>query len=195
MSLKGFDPARDLGLVAVFAALIVAMSYISISIGPVPITLQTLAVSLCGLVLGPWRGGAAVLLYLLAGFAHLPVFAGGASGLAVLQKPAAGYLLAFPVAAVLTGVLAVQARRIGRWLPATLTLSALLTTALVVHPAGILGLMVNAKMSLAAAVGTDIVFWPGDVVKSVLAGLIAATVHRAFPSLLPRPVQVAQTDR
>ncbi|MDO5287913.1 MAG: biotin transporter BioY [Actinomycetia bacterium] len=195
MSLKGFDPARDLGLVAVFAALIVAMSYVSIGIGPVPITLQTLAVSLCGLVLGPWRGGAAVLLYLLAGIANLPVFAGGRTGLVVLEGPSAGYLIAFPIAAFLAGLFAIQARRIGRWLPVTLALLALLANVFVVHPAGIIGLMVNADMSFGAAFGVDIVFWPGDVVKSVLAGLIAAAVHRAFPSLLPRPVQVAQADR
>ena len=85
-------PATDLALIAVFAALIAAFSLtpaIPIT-GGVPITLQTLAVVLAGLVLGPWRGFLATLLYLAVGFAGLPVFAGGAAGLAVLAKPSVG---------------------------------------------------------------------------------------------------------
>ena len=64
-------PATDLALIAVFAALIAAFSLtpaIPIT-GGVPITLQTLAVVLAGLVLGPWRGFLATLLYLAVGFA------------------------------------------------------------------------------------------------------------------------------
>ena len=100
--------ATDLALVAVFAALIAAFSLtpaIPIGIG-VPITLQTLAVVLAGLVLGPWRGFLATVLYLAVGFAGLPVFAGGAAGIAVLSKPSIGYLLAFPVGAAVAGLLA-----------------------------------------------------------------------------------------
>lgn len=56
----GKQPATDLALIAVFAALIAVFSVNARgSVGPVPITLQTLAVILSGLVLGPWRGFAA----------------------------------------------------------------------------------------------------------------------------------------
>ena len=61
----------------------------------------------------------------------------------------------------------------------------------IIHPLGIIGLMVNAKLSLTRAFAVDLVFVPGDLAKALLAGVIAATVHRAFPALLaPRLVPV-----
>lgn len=180
------SPARDIGLIAVFAALIAAASVApGVPIGPVPITLQTLAVMLAGVVLGAWRGFAATMLYVVVGLAGLPVFAGGAAGLAILAKPSAGYLLSFPIAALVAGALAAQARRLStRWLPATLTGIAALVGLLVIHPLGIVGLMVNLKASFVRALTIDLAFVPGDLAKSLLAGVIGATVHRAFPALL-----------
>ena len=58
------------------------------------------------MVARPWRGFLAILLYLVVGFAGLPVFAGGAAGLGVLAKPSIGYLLAFPIGAAVTGAVA-----------------------------------------------------------------------------------------
>ena len=191
---RSFDPARDVALVAVFAALVAGISFIQIPMLPVPITLQTLGVALAGLVLGPWRGGAAVLLYIVAGLAGLPVFAGGSGGFGVLFKPSAGYLLAFPIGAFAAGWLAILARWWGRWLPITLGLASLAASFCVIHPAGIIGLMVNAKMGFVAAAMTDLLFWPGDILKSLLAGLIAITVHRAFPTLLPRSTTTFTED-
>ena len=100
-SRAAFAPV-DIALIAVFAALIAVLSLTpAVPVGPVPITLQTLGVALAGLVLGPLRGFLAVVLYLIVGFVGLPVFAGGAAGLAVLGKPSAGYLLSFPIAALI----------------------------------------------------------------------------------------------
>ena len=103
---RGLDP-QSVGLVAVFTALLVAAAVVpGIPVGPlgVPITLQTLAVMLTGLVLGPGRATAAVLLYLLIGFVGLPVFSRGQSGLQVLAGPTAGYLVSFAVAALVLGL-------------------------------------------------------------------------------------------
>ena len=61
---------------------------------PVPITLQTFVVMLAALML-PWKqAGAAMLMYLAAGAVGLPVFAGGASTMA-LVGPSAGFLFGF----------------------------------------------------------------------------------------------------
>lgn len=76
---------------------------------PVPITLQTFVVMLAALML-PWKqAGASVLMYLAAGAAGLPVFAGGASTMA-LVGPSAGFLIGFLPAAVVTSLLKGQAR-------------------------------------------------------------------------------------
>ncbi len=179
-------PATGLALVAVFAALIAAFALtpaIPIA-GGVPITLQTLAVVLAGLVLGPWRGFLATLLYLLVGFAGLPVFAAGAAGLAQLAKPSVGYLLAFPLGAAVAGALArLFAGRRG-WLQYLGFFLAGLAGSVVIHAAGIAGLVLVARMPLPDAFVVDLAFWPGDLLKMFVASAIAAAVHKAFPVLL-----------
>ena len=73
---------------------------------PVPMTLQPLAVLAVGGILGARGGLAALVAYLAMGIAGLPVFAAGGSGIARLLGPTGGYLLAFPIAAAVTGALA-----------------------------------------------------------------------------------------
>ena len=131
---------------------------------PVPITGQTFAVLLTGAVLGARRAFLAQCLYLLEGASGLPFFAGGAAGLARIVGPTGGYLVAFPFAAAITGMLAEQGwdRR-----PATMFL-AMLTGSVIIF---VLGL---AHLSSFVAAGTVFTnglfpFIPGDVTKSLLA--------------------------
>jgi len=71
---------------------------------PVPLTLQTFGVLLIAVLFGARTSAVAAGLYLVEGAAGLPVFQPfGAPGSARLFGPTAGYLLAFPVAAFLTG--------------------------------------------------------------------------------------------
>src|SRR5690606_16760404 len=104
---RRFHPT-DLALIAAFAALICAVTYVgAIPVGGagVPITLQTFGVMLAGCLLGPVRGFLAVALYLVLGMLGLPVFAEHSSGLGVMTGVTAGYLWAFPVAAFVGGFL------------------------------------------------------------------------------------------
>lgn len=181
----------DLSLIAVFAALIAVFAMLpAIPVGPlgVPITLQTLAISLCGMVLGPWRGAAAVLLYLVVGLIGIPVFANFSGGLGVLAGPTVGYLVSFPLSALLIGFLSrIVVRRFeggARW--AMLVVAGLVGSFVFVHPLGILGMSINAGLPLGTAFGLDVIYWPGDLIKTMLSALIAHTVHRAFPDLLVR---------
>ena len=114
--------ATDLGLIAVFAALVAGSALIAaIPVGGmgVPITLQTLAVMLTGLALGPARAFAAVGLYVLLGLAGLPIFSGGRSGLGVLAGPSAGYIIGFVFAATAVGWLTVVVLAARRAVPAS----------------------------------------------------------------------------
>ncbi len=182
--------ANDIALVSVFAAIIAAFSLIpAIAIGGigVPITLQTLGVVLAGLVLGPWRGALATLLYLAIGFAGLPVFAGFTSGIAVFSKPSIGYLLSFPLVALVAGAIAAWAiRRGSRLTYLWLVIAGLVATVFVNHPLGIFGMSRMANLSLQQAFLFDLPFWPGDVIKVVAAAAVAVAVHKAFPALLAR---------
>ncbi|MGV3563906.1 MAG: biotin transporter BioY [Nocardioides sp.] len=178
----------DLALVASFAALISALAYVgAIPVGGagVPITLQTLGVMLAGCLLGPVRGFLAVALYLAMGAAGLPVFAEHSSGLGTFTQPSAGYLLSFPVAALVGGLMVkyVAGER-GKTRALVVFVCSLAGSVLVIHPAGIVGLMVTLDMSLAEAFKIDVLYWVGDLLKTTVVALIAAEVHRAFPRLL-----------
>ncbi|WP_211880642.1 biotin transporter BioY [Pseudarthrobacter albicanus] len=191
--------ATDLGLIAVFAALVAASALVAaIPVGGlgVPITVQTLAVMLTGLALGPGRAFAAVGLYVLLGIAGLPIFSGGRSGPGILATPSAGYIIAFPLAAAAAGWLAVvvlrrTAARSGKIRGVLLFAAAMVSSIIFVHTLGVLGMMVNAKLSLSAAFLADLPFYPGDIIKNVLAVSIALSLHKAFPDLLLRRVRKA----
>ncbi|WP_223881407.1 biotin transporter BioY [Nesterenkonia ebinurensis] len=188
---RGGNSAQDIALIGVFAALIAVLAFappIPVGSFGVPITLQTMGVALTGLALGPWRGLAAAGLYVVLGLLGLPIFAGFAGGFGVLAGPSAGYLLAFPITALVTGFIArvVVRRAAPRWWVPLLFVAAIGGSILVTHPAGILGMSLNLQVSLQEAFFMDIVFWPGDVVKSLTAAAAAALVHRAAPWILVR---------
>jgi biotin transport system substrate-specific component len=89
-----------------FALLTAISAQISIPLKPVPITLQTMTVVLAGAFLGAKNGMYSQILYLFLGVIGLPVFAlypEAPIGLARIFGPTGGYLLAFPIAAFLTG--------------------------------------------------------------------------------------------
>lgn len=114
---------RDALLVVGFSLLtaLCARIVIPLPFTPVPITGQTFAVLLTGAALGARRGAAAMGLYVLEGLVGLPVFAGGASGLARLLGPTGGYLLGYIAAAYLTGTLAERGwDRTVRWAAAAM---------------------------------------------------------------------------
>jgi biotin transport system substrate-specific component len=195
--------ATDLGLIAVFAALVAGSALIAaIPVGGlgVPITLQTLAVMLTGLALGPGRAFGAVGLYVLLGLAGLPIFSGGRSGLGVLAGPSAGYILAFPLAAAAVGwltaiVLRRTAGRAARLRAVLLFAAAMVSSLIFVHGLGVLGMMVNAKLDFAKAFLADLAYYPGDVIKNALAVTIALSLHKAFPDLLLRRLPKAATRK
>ena len=92
-------------IAAVFAGtgLLALSSYIQVPMVPVPITMQTFAVTLIGALYG-WRlATVTVIAWLVEGALGLPVLAGGSAGLHRFAGPTAGYLFAFPIAAALCG--------------------------------------------------------------------------------------------
>ena len=183
------SPARDIALVAAFAALISASAYVgAIPVGSagVPITLQTLTVMPAGCILGPLRGFSAVTLYLALGAVGLPVFAEHSSGIGVFTGISGGYLLSFPVAALLGGFLVKYVARDRRTRAIVVFFCSLAASVLVIHTMGIAGMKLYADVSWREAASWDMPFWVGDLVKTSLVAMIAAEVHRAFPQLLQR---------
>jgi biotin transport system substrate-specific component len=164
-------------LTIALAALLVsaaAQVVVPLPITPVPFTLQPLAVLVVGGVLGARRGAAALALYLAMGLVGLPVFAAGGSGIARLMGPTGGYLLAFPVAAAVTGAIAGARPGLVR------ALFACAVGMVVIHVGGTAQL---AALGVAPAAAYRLGFVPfltGDLLK---IGLAAAAMLLAGPAL------------
>ena len=143
---------------------------------PVPITGQSFAVLLSGLVLGSRRAFLAQMLYLSEGVLGLPFFSGGAAGLAHLVGPTGGYLVAFPFAAAFTGFLAERGwdRR-----PVTMFL-AMLAGSTIVFGLGLAQLSRFVPADTLLATGL-LPFVPGDLIKSALPAGIFPLVWKLVP--------------
>lgn len=156
--------------------LIAACAQVEIPLGftPVPLTGQTFAVLLTGMALGSRSGALAVALYVLEGAAGLPFFSGGGAGFVKLLGPTGGYLLAFPLAAFVAGVLAERG-----WdkKPITAALG-MLAASLVIFAFGALGLARFVGGLAPAIVQGVLPFLPGDLIKAALAAALLPTAWR-----------------
>jgi biotin transport system substrate-specific component len=165
--LAPLDWAKSAALVVAFSLFVALSAQVAIPLPftPVPITLQTFAVLLTGALLGSRLGAAALTLYLGEGALGLPFFQGGNGGwLYLAVSPTAGYLLAYPVAAFLTGRLA--ERGWDRKFP-TAAAAIALGSAVVLF-GGWLGLLRFYPVAEAFARGV-MPFVAGDLVKIALA--------------------------
>lgn len=150
---------------------------------PVPLTLGNFAVVTVGLALGSRRGFAALALYLAEGAAGLPVFAPtGPGGLVQLLGPTGGYLLAYPLAALLAGWTAERGRRhfLQLWAGAV-------GAEVVIFAGGVAGLMAVLQLSPAKAALLGVTpFLTVEPMKIVAAVGVTSLLRRT--GSLPRSV-------
>mgnify|MGYP000017915712 FL=1 len=95
--------AREICYTAMFVAIITVCAWISIPIGEIPITLQTMGVCLAAALLGWKRGAIATAVYILLGLCGVPVFTGFTGGVAKLVLPTGGYIVGFLFTALIVG--------------------------------------------------------------------------------------------
>ncbi len=173
--------------VALMAAVTAVAAQIAIPLpfSPVPFTLQVPAVVLSGLLLGPRHGALAQAIYVLVGAVGVPVFAGFKGGLGVILGPTGGYLVSYPLAAVVAGLAAYTVAHAGARSPRrrALTLSFLLGVAalVVIYAIGAVWLSVVTHLPLAVAVAQGVLpFVVFDLVKVALAALVAVAAAPAI---------------
>lgn len=169
---KAILSRQTLGTQAVMVlagTLLIALSaQITVPMFPVPMTLQTLAISIIGLTFGSRLAAATVVAYLVEGAMGLPVFAGGKGGAAVLFGPTAGFLWGFVAMAWLTGFMVERGFDRGFW---RLFAAALVPGMLLFVPGALaLSTVLGIGMSAALA-GAVTPFLGGAVVKALLAAL------------------------
>ena len=190
---------KDIVLIALFTALIIALGLVPpipmpLVPVPIPITLQTFGVMLAGLILGPKRAGLVLLLYVMIALLGLPVLPGGRAGLAVLAGPTAGFLLGMIPGAVVIGWLALVLDRGSKlkahssshqalqsnpkWQLVRYALAAMAGGIVLVYAIGIPWLALVTKMGLIKACWAMLVFLPGDLLKALVAAVIAQRICR-----------------
>lgn len=171
-------------LTALFAALIIAGSYLVIPFVPVPLVLANFFTLLAGLLLGPVYGSAAVALYLALGALGLPVFAGGTGGFAHFASPTGGFLLGYLLSAAVAGLVAHGWRgRSGRPGPVRLAAAAALGM-LALYALGLpwLRMVLPGKVpTLWAAVLLMAPYMLGDAVKVAAAAILGRKLLPLLP--------------
>ncbi len=164
------DWLRAGALVVAFSLLTALAAQVAIPLPftPVPVTLQTFAVLLTGALLGKRLGALAMLVYLFEGACGLPFFSMGRGGAAhLLFAPTSGYLLAYPLAAFVTGWLAERG-----WDRRTVTAAAAMALgSAVIFAGGWLGLLRFMRPATAFMLGV-VPFLAGDVIKLALAAAV-----------------------
>lgn len=150
--------------------------------GGVPITAQSMGAMLAGVMLGAWRGGAAMALMLFVVALGAPILAGGRGGLGVFFGPSVGFLFGWVAAAFVAGAI-MQALRKAPVFPAALVAS-VLGGIVVLYAFGIVGMAMKTQLSLLDATKACLIFIPGDAIKAVLTALVAQTVARGLPEAL-----------
>ena len=165
---------RDLIITALFTALTAIGGFISIPLGPVPVTLQTLFVVLSGLILGAKLGAISQITYVILGLIGLPVFSGGTGGLTTVVSPTFGFLISFVIAAYVIGKLTEKDKSLSK------IVYSVILGSFVIYIIGVpyfyfiftnyLGKSINFYAALKYAC---IPFIPGDIIKAFIAIILA----------------------
>lgn len=161
---------RTCGVLVGASLLLAACAHLSLPLWftPVPLSLQPFAVLLLGLLLGPRMAAATLIAYLAEGMAGLPVFAPGIPGPAHLLGPTGGYLMAYPVAAILISYIWRHSQR-GFF---TAFASAMLGDLLILA-CGAAWLAATSPVHFGSVFPAAVAFLPGDIVKAAAAASIA----------------------
>ncbi len=176
------NKTKDLVLCAMCAAITCILAPISVPIGPVPISLCTFAVMLAGVLLGPKFGFISQLIYVLLGAVGVPVFAGYSAGVSCIAGMTGGYIVAYPILALITGALywAVGKKKAG-WLRILWMFLAMIIGTVVLYAIGTVWFCIVSGTGVAAAMGMCVIpFLPGDFLKMVVVALVSLPVEKAL---------------
>ena len=181
MSKKKRPDAQALCFIGIFVALTAVMAQISVPLPlGVPLTMQTFAVSMTGILLGNRLGFWAVLCYVLLGATGVPVFAGFTGGPHILAGYTGGFLLSFPAMAWVIGFFSQRASK-----KYAMALGLLAGTALN-YTCGILFFSILTGSGLHAAfLACAAPFLPTELIKAVLAGTLGTLIKKRARHILP----------
>jgi biotin transport system substrate-specific component len=184
-ALAARSSARAITTSALLAALLAVSAVLTVPIGAVPLTLQTLVLVLIALTQRPSRAALTVGAYLAVGLVGLPVFSGMRGGFGVLLGPTGGYLIGF-LAGACAG--AWVRERLERSVTSALVIDACAAATVIalVYAFGWLQLALVTSMGAVPALLAGVVpFVVPDALKAAGAIALAPVVRRAMRAGAP----------
>ena len=165
----------DICLIGVFTAIICVLGQIRIPMPyGVPMTLQTFAIPLAGMILGAKKGTISTLIYLILGAIGAPVFAGFSGGFGIVIGPTGGFILSFPIMALTAGIGADTGKK--SWAMLGVILGAVIN-----YLCGMLMFSLVTSNSLSVAFAACVLpFIPTAVFKMVLAFVLGLNIKNVL---------------
>src|SRR5690554_4045837 len=139
--------SESLTIPALFTALIVILSQISIPIQPIPFTFSLLAIFLTGALLPPKQAFLSAFTYVMLSVIGLPVFAGFRGGLNVILGFTGGFIMAYPLMALVIALIV----KLGKNKNLSFTLIGMLIALVICYLMGCIWYMIVAKSSFSQA--------------------------------------------
>ncbi|WP_141430831.1 biotin transporter BioY [Bacillus sp. 03113] len=173
---------KNMVYVSLFSAIMAVLGLVPpifLSFTPVPITLQTLGVLLSGSLLGPRLGALSQALFLLLVAVGLPILSGGRGGFEVFLSPSAGYLLSYPIAAFVIGLIVSKVEAFTFWKAFVIHI---IGGILIIYSLGVPVQALIMKISILQTVKLSLVYLPGDFIKIVIASFLAVKLSRVSPA-------------
>lgn len=172
---------RSIVYISLFAALTAALGLIPpipLASG-VPISVQSLAPMLAGSILGAKRGALSQILFLILVAAGLPLLSGGRGGIGVFMSPTGGFAIGWVAAAfTIGGLVELFWQKLS--VPKAIIFN-FIGGVFIIYLIGIPWLMFVLNLSVMQAIVSSLPFLPGDLVKVVLAAVIAVTIKKSYP--------------
>jgi biotin transport system substrate-specific component len=175
---------RGIVFSALFAALLVGLSFLQVSLGftPVPITLANMGAMLAGVFLGAYYGFFSIALVVVLTAIGLPLL-DGAGGLGQILGPNGGYIVMWPFDALFVGWLSSKSNGSDAISYLKLFLVVEIFGSLLCYPLGVAWLAHSVHISTAKALVLGCYpYLFGDALKALLTTLVAIPVRRLYPS-------------
>ena len=166
---------KDITQTGIFTALTAVGAFVSIPIGPVPITLQSFFVLLSGVILGSKKAMFSQITYLLLGLIGFPIFAGFSGGPQTIFKPSFGFIIGYLVVAYIVGKLTEDRELSYGNLAIAVGLGSIVLYAIgLPYMYYILNILLNNNFGIVKILQLGMfAFIPGDVLKAVIVVFIA----------------------
>ncbi|NSL52430.1 biotin transporter BioY [Calidifontibacillus erzurumensis] len=173
---------KDMMYVSLLTAIVAALGLlppIVLPFTPVPITSQSLGVMLAGAILGARRGCMSLLIFVLLVAIGAPILSGGRGGFGVIVGPSGGYIIGYIIGAFIVGLL------VEKFWNSLTTLKIFLFNIVggifVVYLLGVSYYAHVSNLNIGEAAISALVYIPGDLIKALVAAVIAMKMKKSYP--------------